>query len=194
MKLLVGLGNPGAKYQGTRHNIGFDALAIMVERFGFSTVGDRFDGRFGTGRVAGQPVVWLCPQTYMNLSGKSVGPAVHFYKLAPEDVVVFHDDLDLACGRIKMKRGGGHGGHNGLKSIQQVLSSPEFIRIRLGIGRPPAGTDPARHVLERFVADERMRLDGVLAQLPDVLPLILEGDLAGAMNQWGKVNRPSSQQ
>ncbi|MBF0435027.1 MAG: aminoacyl-tRNA hydrolase [Magnetococcales bacterium] len=192
MKLLVGLGNPGSKYQGTRHNIGFDALAVLVERFGLSTGGERFGGWFGSGRVAGQSVAWLCPQTYMNVSGESVGPAVHFYKLAPEEVVVFHDDLDIVPGRIKIKQGGGHGGHNGLKSIQQVLSSPEFCRVRLGIGRPPGGMDPARYVLDPFSDSERVVLDATLAQLPEILPLILAGDLSGAMNHWGRMSQTTA--
>lgn len=187
MKLLVGLGNPGSKYQGTRHNVGFDALAVLVNHFGLTAGGERFGGWFGTGRVAGQSVVWLCPQTYMNLSGEAVGPAVHFYKLAPEEVVVFHDDLDVVPGRIKIKQGGGHGGHNGLKSIQQVLASPEFCRVRLGIGRPPGGMDPARYVLDPFPALERAVMDALLTQLPEILPLILAGDLSGAMNQWGRM-------
>lgn len=193
MKLLVGLGNPGSKYQGTRHNIGFDAMACLVRRFGLTTGGERFGGRFGTGRVEGEPVSWLCPQTYMNLSGDSVGSVVQFYKLTPDDVFVFHDDLDIASGRIKMKRGGGHGGHNGLRSIQQALSSPDFFRVRLGIGRPPGGAkamDPARYVLEPFTTEERVILDDSLAKLPELLPILLQGDASGAMNHLGRMLQP----
>ncbi|MBF0133397.1 MAG: aminoacyl-tRNA hydrolase [Magnetococcales bacterium] len=195
MKVLVGLGNPGPKYQGTRHNIGFDALACLVRHFGLTAGGERFGGWFGTGRVAGQPVSWLCPQTYMNLSGDSVGSVVHFYKLAPDDVVVFHDDLDIAPGRIKMKRGGGHGGHNGLRSIQQALSSPDFYRVRLGIGRPPGGgkaMDPARYVLEPFTTEDRVILDDSLAKLPELLPFLLQGDVSGAMNHLGRMLQPKA--
>ncbi|HIJ85133.1 MAG: peptidyl-tRNA hydrolase [Magnetococcales bacterium] len=190
MKLLVGLGNPGPKYQGTRHNIGFDAVACLVRHFSLTTGGEKFGGWFGAGRVEGQSVAWLCPQTYMNLSGDAVGRAVQFYKLAPEDCVVFHDDLDIAVGRIKMKQGGGHGGHNGLKSIQEVLSSPEFQRVRLGIGRPPGSMDPARYVLEPFSMEDRPVLDASLAKLPELLPFILLGDLSGAMNHWGRMAQP----
>lgn len=195
MKVLVGLGNPGPKYQGTRHNIGFDALGCLVRHFGLTAGGERFGGWFGTGRVAGQPVSWLCPQTYMNLSGDSVGSVVHFYKLAPDDVLVFHDDLDIAPGRIKIKRGGGHGGHNGLRSIQQALSSPDFYRVRLGIGRPPGGggaMDPARYVLEPFTPEDRGILDDSLVKLPELLPFLLQGDVSGAMNHLGRMLQPKA--
>ncbi|MBF0146074.1 MAG: aminoacyl-tRNA hydrolase [Magnetococcales bacterium] len=187
MILLVGLGNPGPKYQGTRHNIGFDAVECLVRHFGLSTGGTRFGGWFGTGRVEGQSAAWLCPQTYMNLSGNSVGEAVRFYQLPLNQVVVFHDDLDLAPGRIKIKQGGGHGGHNGLKSIQQVLSSPDFLRVRLGIGRPPGTMDPARYVLDSFAMEERTMMDASLAKLPDMIPFLLQGDVSGAMNHLGRM-------
>ena len=187
MILLVGLGNPGPKYQGTRHNIGFDAVECLVHHFGFSSGGTRFGGWFGTGRAEGQSVAWLCPQTYMNLSGNSVGEAIRFYQLPLDQVVVFHDDLDLALGRIKIKLGGGHGGHNGLKSIHQTLSSPDFLRVRLGIGRPPGAMDPARHVLEPFSMEERIVMDVSLTKLPDMLPFLLLGDLSGAMNHLGRM-------
>ncbi|MBF0108099.1 MAG: aminoacyl-tRNA hydrolase [Magnetococcales bacterium] len=187
MKLLVGLGNPGPNYQGTRHNIGFDAVACLVRQFGLGARVTRFGGWFGSGRIDGETVSWLCPQTFMNLSGNAVGEAVRFYHLEPVDVVVFHDDLDLAPGRIKVKQGGGHGGHNGLKSIHQVLASPEFLRVRLGIGRPPGKMDPARYVLEPFSSQEQVIHDASIALLPQVLPFLLRGDPAGAMNHLGQI-------
>ena len=183
MKLMVGLGNPGAQYRDTRHNLGWDALAAIVHHYQLSPGVSRFQGRFGDGRVGEVRVAWLCPETYMNLSGQSVAAAVRFFKLEPPQVVVFHDDLDLAPGRVRMKRGGGNGGHNGLKSIQQNLGSAAFVRIRLGIGRPPPGFDTARFVLSPPPGTERDRISPVLEALPGVLPRILADDLGGALNQ-----------
>ncbi|MEO5340661.1 MAG: aminoacyl-tRNA hydrolase [Magnetococcus sp. MYC-9] len=186
--LLVGLGNPGEKYRGTRHNLGWDGLLRVVDAFQLRTSGRRFEGRFGDGQIETTRVWWLLPETYMNLAGQSVGAAAHFYKLGPEQVVVFHDDLDLEPGRVRIKRGGGHGGHNGLKSIQQRLGSADFVRVRLGIGRPPPGVDPAHFVLAPFSTAERDRLSPVLERLPQAVVRILAGDLAGAMN--GLYNPP----
>lgn len=183
MKLLVGLGNPGIQYQGSRHNIGFELVQRIVWKFGLSSGGERFKGLFGNGRIADMAVSWLCPLTFMNLSGESVGAAVRFYKLSADQIVVFHDDMDLALGRVKIKLGGGNGGHNGLKSIHQVMSTPDFFRVRVGIGRPPRAMDPARYVLESFGLEERRILDPTLEKMPDALPFILNGELSSAMNR-----------
>ncbi|MEO5363974.1 MAG: aminoacyl-tRNA hydrolase [Magnetococcus sp. DMHC-8] len=182
MVLLAGLGNPGAQYRETRHNLGWEAVERLVNFYQWRAVGRRFEGRFGDGQVDGARIGWLLPETYMNLAGQSVGAAARFFKVAPERVVVFHDDLDLEPGRVRIKRGGGHGGHNGLKSVQQVLGSAEFVRVRLGIGRPPPGMEPARFVLAPFHAAERALLGPVLDRLPPALLRILAGDLAGAMS------------
>ncbi|MBF0358533.1 MAG: aminoacyl-tRNA hydrolase [Magnetococcales bacterium] len=182
MNLLVGLGNPGDRYQGSRHNLGFAAIELIVREFGLSAGTPRFKGIFGDGRVGSQKVGWLTPETFMNLSGESVGAAVRFFKLEPEQVVVFHDDLDLVSGRVRMKKGGGNGGHNGLKSIQQIIGSPDFIRVRLGIGRPPGRMDTTNFVLSRFNKEELELITPRLEALPKTLPALLEGDLPGAMN------------
>ena len=183
MILLVGLGNPGDRYQGSRHNLGFDAIDLLIRECGLSVGAQRFKGFFGTGRIGIQKVGWLKPETFMNLSGESVGAAARFFKLEPEQVIVFHDDLDLVSGRVRMKKGGGNGGHNGLKSIQQIIGSPDFIRVRLGIGRPPGRMDTTSFVLSRFKKEERELIDPRLEGLPNALPALLDGDLPGAMNQ-----------
>ncbi|MBF0271761.1 MAG: aminoacyl-tRNA hydrolase [Magnetococcales bacterium] len=185
MKLLVGLGNPGETYARTRHNLGQDLLAEVVRRFGMPAGNKRFQGVFGDGRIEGERVFWLVPETYMNLSGEAVGAAMRYFRLTPPDVIVFHDDVDLACGKVRMKAGGGNGGHNGLKSIQQIIGSADFIRVRLGVGRPPPGIDTARFVLAGFSPDEQMARDRLLEQLPPVVPWILKGDLNAAMNRLG---------
>ncbi|MBF0161467.1 MAG: aminoacyl-tRNA hydrolase [Magnetococcales bacterium] len=187
---MVGLGNPGAKYRDTRHNLGWEALQRLVEAYQLRAVGRRFEGQFGDGKVGHTRVFWLLPETYMNLAGQSVGAAVRFFKLTPAQVVVFHDDLDLEPGRVRIKRGGGHGGHNGLKSIQQMLGSADFVRVRLGIGRPAATVDPAHFVLAPFTSTERSQLAATLERLPLALVQILQEDLAGAMNRL--YNPPSA--
>ncbi|MBF0626814.1 MAG: aminoacyl-tRNA hydrolase [Magnetococcales bacterium] len=183
MKLLVGLGNPGEQYARTRHNLGQDLLAEVVRRLALPSGNKRFQGLFGDGRIDGERVFWLIPETYMNLSGESVGAAVRYFRLQPADVIVLHDDVDLALGKVRMKIGGGNGGHNGLKSIQQILGTPDFVRIRLGVGRPPPGIDTARFVLAGFTPEEHLIRNRLLEQLPKVMPRILQGDLGGAMNQ-----------
>ncbi|MBF0424233.1 MAG: aminoacyl-tRNA hydrolase [Magnetococcales bacterium] len=189
MRLLVGLGNPGERYRATRHNLGWDAVLHLARCFDLRSDGNRFRGLFGGGQVAGERLFWLLPETYMNLSGEAVGEAARFYKLLPEEVVVFHDDMDLPLGKVRMKVGGGNAGHNGLRSVQQILGTPSFVRIRLGVGRPAAGMDPVRFVLEAFTTEERKVVDGLLDALPGALPAILRGDLPGAMNRL--VNPPA---
>ncbi len=194
MKLLVGLGNPGTKYARTRHNLGWLALQEILRRPGDPGGPppgmEKFHGLFGDGRIDGGKILWLFPETYMNRAGRSVAAAARFFKLEPESVVVFHDDLELAPGKIRMKRGGGNAGHNGLKSIQQDLGSGDFIRIRLGIGRPPSYMDPANYVLAPFAPEEFTRIEPLLTALPAVMPLVLAGNLGAAMNRL--MNPPSA--
>ena len=181
-RILVGLGNPGKQYERTRHNLGWMTLHRIVSNHPLRSSGRRFEGQFGEGRIDGYRVWWLFPETYMNIAGRSVRAATHFFKLDPENVIVFHDDLDLEVGRIRIKRGGGNGGHNGLKSIQQALGTADFVRVRLGIGRPPPGVDPAHFVLAPFNVQEQNQVVVSMERLCKVLPEILKGDLSGAMN------------
>ena len=135
--IIVGLGNPGSKYAETRHNIGFRVVECLARRHGISLTEQRFKSRLGSGNIAGRAVMLLQPQTFMNLSGEAVQPAAAFYRLGPESVVVIHDELDLAVGKLRLKIGGGHAGHNGLRSMDQQLASKDYFRVRLGIARPP---------------------------------------------------------
>src|SRR6188768_3638261 len=135
MLLLVGLGNPGPRYAYNRHNVGFMALELIRKRYGFSASRNRFEGETSEGTVGGEKVLALKPMTFMNESGRAVGQAASFYKISPEDVIVMHDEIDLAPGKVRAKRGGGHAGHNGLRSITQHIGA-EFRRVRLGVGHP----------------------------------------------------------
>lgn len=182
MWLVVGLGNPDAKYRGTRHNVGFEVVDLLAERATTTLSEKKFKAQMAKARLGGTDVVLLEPQTYMNLSGESVGPALGFYKLGVEQVLVVHDELDLELGKCRLKKGGGHGGHNGLRSLIQHLPSAEFIRVRVGIGRPPVGWDPADHVLSRFSSAERTVVDRAIAAGADAIEAVLRDGLARAMN------------
>ena len=144
-KLIVGLGNPGPKYLWTRHNAGFMVLDRLSALAGIPITRKSFSGLSGEGSFQGERLLLLKPQTFMNLSGRSVGEALHFHKLSLSDLIVVHDDLDIPFGRVKLKEGGGHGGHNGLRSLVQDLGSGQFLRVRVGIGRPLHG-DAANHI------------------------------------------------
>lgn len=151
--LVVGLGNPEARYAGNRHNVGFMAVDRLAEEARITAGRSKFKGVYGTGDIAGIPVVLLKPMTFMNLSGESVVPAARFFDVPPERIVVIHDELDLPFGKLRLKIGGGHAGHNGLRSICQLLGSRDFVRLRVGIGRPEKGT-VSRYVLSDFAAGE----------------------------------------
>src|ERR1700761_5231923 len=154
--LVVGLGNPGPQYATTRHNIGFLVADILSDRIGSGfKVHKKSGAEVATGRLGNRSIVLAKPRCYMNESGRQVGPLAKFYSVAPADVVVIHDDLDLDFGRIRLKIGGGEGGHNGLRSVAATLGTKDFQRVRIGIGRPPGRKDPAAFVLENFTADER---------------------------------------
>ena len=155
MKLICGLGNPGAEHTGDRHNAGYLVVDRLASRVGIALDMGKFDGRFGAGRLGAQRVLLLKPETYMNLSGQSVGAAARFYKVAPTDVLVVHDELDLPFGRLQLKSGGGTAGHNGLKSILLGLGEESFARLRVGVGKPEGKQKVVGHVLSSFSAEER---------------------------------------
>jgi len=166
MVLIVGLGNPGKKYAGNRHNVGFMVVdAIASDAAGLAWK-EKFSGVFARGEVFGQSALLLKPMTFMNLSGDSVQPAMAFSKVGVSEVVVVHDELDVPFGEVRVKVGGGHAGHNGLRSIMERAGSPDFVRVRVGIGRPPPGFqgDVADYVLHDFDASERAELGGVIAK------------------------------
>ncbi|MFP4127275.1 MAG: aminoacyl-tRNA hydrolase [Alphaproteobacteria bacterium] len=183
MRLFVGLGNPGAAYAGHRHNIGFMALDRMVERFAFAGWKTKFRGRLSEGPMGGERVLVLEPMTYMNESGRAVAEAARFFKLAPADIVVFHDELDLAPFKCRVKLGGGVAGHNGLRSIAAVMGTREFKRVRLGIGHPGDKNRVTGYVLGDFAKAERDELDRFLDAVVDAAPKLARGDDAGFMNR-----------
>jgi peptidyl-tRNA hydrolase, PTH1 family len=176
-KLVAGLGNPGPKYLWTRHNAGFIVLDELSRRSGIPVGRKTFSGLYGEGDWQGDRLFLLKPQTFMNLSGRSVNPALNFHRLSLQDLLVIHDDLDIPFGRVKIKEGGGHAGHNGLRSLMQEMGSGEFLRIRIGIGRPPRG-DAADYVLSPFSMDEQVQLPRLLDGVVELLEvLLMEGTL-----------------
>lgn len=186
MFFIVGLGNPGGKYADTRHNVGFEVVDLLADRAGVSISDKKFKARVARGRLAGADCFFMKPETFMNLSGESVGPALGFFKGDVGDVVVVHDDIDIDVGRLKIKVGGGHGGHNGLRSLIEHLPSDRFIRVRLGVGRPPPRWDPADYVLSRFVADERGAVEDAVEAAADAVELIVTKGVSRAMERFNR--------
>ncbi len=181
MLIFAGLGNPGAKYAGNRHNIGFMALDRIAEDHGFGPWKSRFQGQVSEGRLGSEKLLLLKPETFMNLSGQSVGEAMRFYKLTPADVIVFHDELDLAPGKIRVKQGGGHAGHNGLRSIHQHIG-PDYARVRLGIGHPGRKELVAQYVLHDFARADEDWLDDLMRGISDGAKSLAEGDNSKFLN------------
>lgn len=181
MQLFVGLGNPGAKYARNRHNIGFMAVDRIAEDHGFGPWKAKFQGQIAEGRLGTEKVLLLKPETFMNLSGQSVGEAMRFYKLTPDDVTVLHDELDLAPGKVRVKQGGGHAGHNGLRSIHAHIGEA-YRRVRLGIGHPGRKEAVAGYVLHDFAKADEDWLDDVLRGVSDGAPALAAGDGARFMN------------
>jgi PTH1 family peptidyl-tRNA hydrolase len=183
--IVAGLGNPGPKYAANRHNVGFMVADVLARRVG---------GRFAVNRkvraevcearlgVGGPRVVLVKPMTYMNLSGESVGPLAKYFGIAPESVIAVHDELDIPYGQLRIKRGGGEGGHNGLRSLSRVLGTKDYVRVRFGIGRPPGRQDPADYVLRDFAKAERADLDLNLELAADAVEAVVEKGVEAAQN------------
>jgi PTH1 family peptidyl-tRNA hydrolase len=185
MQLWVGLGNPGPRYALNRHNVGFMALDVIAEMHDFGPVQTRFQGWAQEGRIAGHKVLLLRPATFMNESGRSVGEALRFYKLTTAALTVFHDELDLAPFKVKVKQGGGHAGHNGLKSIDQhaaSLGAPTYRRVRIGIGHPGHKDRVTGHVLGNFAREEQDDLAAVLGAIAAEAAWLAKGDEARFMS------------
>ena len=181
--LVVGLGNPGPAYAKTRHNIGFMVADVLAARIGSAfKVHKKSGAEVITGRLAGAPVVLAKPRCYMNESGRQVGPLAKFYSVPPARIVVIHDELDIDFGRIRLKVGGGEGGHNGLRSVASALGSKDFQRVRIGVGRPPGRKDPAAFVLEAFTAAERAEGPTICEQAADATELLIAQGLEPAQN------------
>ncbi|MEM9755420.1 MAG: aminoacyl-tRNA hydrolase [Pseudomonadota bacterium] len=181
MQLWVGLGNPGAQYAGHRHNIGFMAADRVAADHGFAPWRDKFQGALSEGRLGSEKIALLKPATFMNLSGESVGEAMRFFKLSPADVTVFHDEIDLAPGKLRLKSGGGHAGHNGLRSLHAHIGA-DYRRIRLGVGHPGDKTRVPGYVLSNFAKADAAWLGDLLQGISDGAPTLAEGDGARFMN------------
>ncbi len=194
MKIIVGLGNPGLKYETTRHNAGFLALDRLVDRWKATGPVSKFHGLLYQASFGSEKVCLLKPQTFMNLSGKSVSACMSFYQSAPEDLVVIHDDLALNPMALRLKCGGGTGGHNGLKSIDESLGKDRsnYFRIRVGIGHPatlqePSRISPADYVLQPFLDSEIESLDPLLDQITEAIEEVLRGNIQTAMNKYHRL-------
>jgi peptidyl-tRNA hydrolase, PTH1 family len=183
--LVVGLGNPGPEYAETRHNVGFLVADLLATRAGARfSVHKRSNAEIAQGRLAGRPVTVAKPRTYMNVSGGPVAGLVRYFSVPAEEVVVVHDDLDLGFGVIRLKRGGGEGGHNGLRSISQSVGTRDYLRVRFGIGRPPGRQDPADYVLKRFSTPERKELEFAVDLAADATEALLDEGLEPAQNRF----------
>ncbi|MEU1208181.1 aminoacyl-tRNA hydrolase [Nocardia sp. NPDC056611] len=182
--LVVGLGNPGSEYERTRHNVGFMVADLLAERVGGRfTVHKKSGADLLEARLDGRKVLLAKPRTYMNLSGRPVAALAKFFSVPATEVIVVHDELDLPFGQIRLKRGGGEGGHNGLRSISQALTTKDYLRVRFGIGRPPGRQDPADYVLKPFSAPERKEVPVIVEQTADAVELLLRVGLETAQNQ-----------
>ena len=183
-RLIVGLGNPGIQYEHTRHNAGFMVVDKLAGDFGISLNKNKFDVHFGRGVIEGHNVMLANPMAFMNRSGPPVQKLAAYFKIPSKDLVVIHDDIDLAFGRLKIKEKGGHGGHKGLKSIINAVGEDEFVRLRVGVGRSDSGRDVTDHVLGPFSSEEAGVLDTILNKARDaVLTILAEGSKVG-MNRF----------
>ena len=184
MFLIAGLGNPGLKYRHTRHNAGFDAVDVMAKEWGIAVKKKEKNGLTGTGSVAGEKVLLVKPQTFMNNSGECIGALASFYKIAPDHVLVLSDDIQLDYGKLRIRRKGSAGGHNGLKSIIAHLGTEEFMRIRIGVGKMEPGDDMITHVLTRPSKENRKLIDEALSDCAPAAELILRSEIDRAMSLY----------
>lgn len=191
MWMIVGLGNPGKKYGRNRHNIGFMVLDAVVEREGLRAWRDNFGGKVCSCAIDGHNLIIFKPMEFMNQSGFAVARVAHFHQVEPSHIIVIHDDIDLPLGRIRLKAGGGHGGHNGVRSIASQLGSPDFLRVRLGVGKPtredgvtPGEGEISRYVLSDFTASEQPTVDELIQTGCDAVGAILNQGIRAAMNKF----------
>ena len=182
MLVIAGLGNPGAKYSGNRHNVGFMAADAFARRHGFPAWSIKFQAEIASGTIGGEKVLLIKPQTFMNLSGQSVGEALRFHKLSPADLVVLYDELDLAPGKLRIKTGGGAGGHNGIRSLDAHVGK-DYRRVRIGIGHPGDKALVHNHVLGDFAKADAVWLEPLLAAIADHAEILVKGDDNGFMNK-----------
>ena len=187
MFLIVGLGNPGKQYENTRHNVGFDAIDVLVDEYRIPSSGKQHKAMYGKGVIEGQKVILAKPLTYMNLSGEAVRAMVDYYKIDPEtELLVIFDDISLAPGNIRIRKKGSAGGHNGIKSIITHLGTQNFQRIKVGVGEKPKNWDLADYVLGTFSKDDRKLVDEALERTAKAAALIVQGEIDEAMNLYNK--------
>ena len=186
MKIIIGLGNPGRKYERTRHNAGFLAIDELARGLRFDLTQEKYHALVGRGRIGGEDVLLAKPQTFMNESGRSVGAILRYTYAKPADLIVLHDELDLPLGTVRVKAGGGHGGHNGLRSLIEHLGSTDFVRVRIGVGRPAPGQDAADYVLSPFLAGEREAAAAAFSRAADAAKAVITDGLTKAMNEFNK--------
>ena len=185
MFVIVGLGNPGKKYENTRHNAGFIALDALADKYGISISEKKHKALCGSGVIEGNKVVLVTPQTFMNLSGESVRSIMDFYKIDPEeDMLVVYDDISLAPGNIRIRKKGSAGGHNGIKSIIAHAGTQNFMRVKVGVGEKPSGWDLADYVLGHFSEEDNVKLKEVMPDIIQAITLMVQGDVDKAMNDF----------
>ena len=189
MKVIVGLGNPGARYEWSRHNIGFQVVDRLAKNSHVLISTTRFKSLYGTGSIDSHEVVLAKPLTFMNRSGEAVRKVLFFFQRGMEDLIVIHDDLDLSFGRLRFKRRGGDGGHQGVRSIIESMGGNTFRRLKVGIGRPPKGVDPAEYVLTSYNETERAQLEKVISEAAESLRLMLLEGVEEAMNRFQRKGR-----
>lgn len=183
MHLVVGLGNPGRRYEGTRHNVGFLVVDRLAERSHDSVSQKQFGALVGKARVGDETVVLAKPQKFMNVSGQPTASLQGYYKAPVDRIIVVHDDLDLPFADVRVKQGGGHGGHNGLRDLTRHIGK-DYLRVRVGVGRPPEGWDTADYVLAKWTGDEQDRLDEVVDQAADAVEAVVRDGVSTAMNSF----------
>ncbi len=184
MKVIVGLGNPGQEYSKTRHNVGFMTVDALAEHLGIHNWKNKFDAQIAEGKIGGEPVLLVKPQTFMNLSGNAVGAILRWYKLKVEDVIAIYDDMDIAVGNVKLKKRGSSGGHRGVESLLVNLGKEEFPRVRIGIGRPLPGWVVVDHVLAKFPAEDQTAIDQLIVELIPAIEYIVKQGIDKAMNGY----------
>ena len=182
MYLVAGLGNPGKEYEGTRHNVGFEAIDYLCEKLNFEVNKIKFKGKIGEKSINGEKVIFLKPSTYMNLSGDSVREAAFFYKISPQNIIIVYDDVAIEVGRIRIRESGSDGGHNGMKSIIYQIGSDTFPRVRIGIGEPKG--DIVNHVLGGFRTEEKKPIMETIVAAGDAVLLIIENGIQSSMNKY----------
>ena len=187
MYIIVGLGNPSKEYENTRHNIGFDMVDYIIDKYDIPYSGTKHRAMYGSGLIDGTKAVVAKPLTYMNLSGEAVRALVDFYKIDPsEELIIIYDDVSLEPGKLRIRKKGSAGGHNGIKSIIEHLGTKDFMRIRIGVGEKPKGWDLAKYVLGRFSKAERKLVDDAVDKSCQALTMILKGDVDAAMNKFNE--------